>query len=109
MTAHHTIWIVTGTCGAYSDKSIWTVCWRHTEADAKAVVAVLNEEAAVYKAWANLPDSDVHFGSDTDDRRAAMADPYFRTDYTGTHYTCQPIADDARALFDELQARQVKR
>ena len=106
MTTHHTIWIVTGTCGVYSDKSIWTVCWRHTEADAKAVVAVMNEEAAVYKAWEDVGNL-YQYGLRCRARRAVMADPYFRTDYTGTHYTCQPIADDARALFDELQARQV--
>ena len=108
MTAHHTIWIVTGTCGAYSDKSIWTVCWRHTEADAKAVVEVLNEEAAAYKAWEDGDADGDHYGPRGKARRATMADPYFQADYTGTHYTCQPIADDARALFDELQARQGK-
>ena len=108
MTAHHTIWIITGTCGAYSDKSIWTVCWRHTEAEAKAVVAVLNEEAAAYKTWADSDDGD-RYGAAGEARRNAMTDPYFQTDYTGTKYQCEPIADDARALFDEMQARQGKR
>ena len=87
----HIIWIITGTCGKYSDRPWWVVCWRNTEEEAKAVVDVLNREATVNHA------------RETD---RPMSDPYFQTDYTGTRYTCQPIADDARAFFDELQARQ---
>ena len=107
MTAHHTIWIITGTCGAYSDKSIWTVCWRHTEADAKAVVEVLNAEARAFNVWARS-ETGAWYGEMATERRGTMTDPYFQTDQDATEYTCQPIADDARALFDELQARQGK-
>ena len=104
------IWIITGTCGEYSDKSWWVVCWRQAEAEAKAVVEVLNAEAAAYKEWSDSEDSGIaHYGGDGETHRAAMTDPHFEASYTGTWYTCQPIADDARAFFDELQARQGER
>ena len=46
----HIIWIITGTCGKYSDRPWWVVCWRNTEEEAKAVVDVLNREATVNHA-----------------------------------------------------------
>jgi len=104
----HIVWIITGTCGEYSDRSWWTVCWRMTEAEARAVVEVMNAEAATFKLWLDSDDG-VTYGPKFGVGRAAMADPYFQTDFTGTKYTCEALADDARAFFDEMQTRQGER
>ena len=98
----HVIWIITGTCGDYSDKAWWTVCWRMSETEAKAVVDVLNAESAVFKKWRESEP----YGPRTEERRKLMTDPYFRSNYNETTYTCEPISTDARAFFDEFQARQ---
>ena len=108
MAAPHTIWIITGTCGEYSDRSWWVVCWRQAEVEARAVVEVLKQEAAAYKRWEDSDDDGDRYGAAGEARRAAMTDPHFESSYTGATYRCQPIATDARAFFDELQTRQGK-
>ncbi|MBA3843621.1 MAG: hypothetical protein H0X39_13600 [Actinobacteria bacterium] len=102
MTAH-VIWIIVGQCGEYSDHTQWNVCWRQTEAEALAVVAVLNGEAVDAKIEYDATDYD---WTTADKRAKTMADPFYQNDYTETKYHCEALADDARAFEAEKAVRR---
>lgn len=115
MTAPHVIWIIVGECYDGSDHSMWVVCWRHTEDEAKAVVAALEAELKVYrdtlselrrrlKPWVRPPNDENRrlFEASHVALIQAALDPNINEEAS---YVCQPIADDARAFALELAAR----
>lgn len=80
------IFIVVGTCGEYSDRSDWNVCWYPTKAQADAFAAKCTA------ADADLGVSD-RYDSESETVAASMIkrlDPSWSTDYTGTrYYVCE--------------------
>jgi len=91
-----TIYVVSGTCGEYSDRSEWTVKAFTTRESANAfadrLVATMqelgarrvrNEPGWVFPERFSAPQK-IH------DAMGAL-DPSFSTDYTGTSYTVYPV------------------
>lgn len=74
------IFLVVGTCGEYSDRSEWDVCWFPTKEQAEAYAQKCRE-------------ADAGLGSDRYDSDTVAAsmirrlDPAWSTDYTGTQYS----------------------
>ncbi len=89
------IYVVIGRTGEYSDRAEWPVCWRATLAEAEQVIAVCNKQAREYKRWADSPEGDT-YGREGELRRAAVLDPSFACDYTGTTYSVWSICEDPR-------------
>ena len=78
MSDASTIYLVTGTCGEYSDRSEWYVCWYPTLAEAEAHVALCRAQVSELGEEGRY---------DYDKQKKIMtADPYFQSDYTGTEY-----------------------
>jgi hypothetical protein len=92
------IYVIVGRTGEYSDASEWPVCWRGTLAEAEAVIAVLQQQADDFKKWEDDPENQGHaYSKEGESRRAAMLDPSFACDYTGTTYCVWAVQDDPRA------------
>ena len=70
-----TIYVVFGTCGEYSDRREWAVCWYPSKAEAAAHAAAATAESAAI-------DPDVRYEPET---RIAHV-PRWPPSYTGTEY-----------------------
>lgn len=70
------LYVVVGTCGEYSDRSEWLVCWFDTEHAARDFAAGAKRVA----------DDLVATGVDRWEMSHPI-NPGFRSDYTGTDYT----------------------
>ncbi len=95
------IYVIIGRTGEYSDMNEWPVCWRSSLAEAEAVIAELQKQADEYKRWADADDDGDHYGKAGEQRRAAMLDPSFSCDYTGTTYHVWAVCEDPR---EDVQA-----
>lgn len=93
-TSAHTLWVVYGTTGEYSDHSEWFVCWQPTQEMAEKMCTAFQEQADEFKAKFDKHErhSDAAIGW-----RATMLDPWFHMYYTGTDYHVAPMHDDPRA------------
>lgn len=83
------IYLVTGGCGEYSDRREWTVCWYPTEAEAQRHVDVCVAQDA---ALSEDDKADLRWNDPAAFRAKVSADPFYSTDYTGTHYTVKKVA-----------------
>ena len=90
------IYVVIGKTGEYSDRSEWPVCWRDSLEDAQAVVAKLDAEAAEFKRFEDSEEGMSNY-AEQDKRKAAMTDPSFSCDYTGTTYHVWAVDKEARS------------
>ncbi len=91
------IYVIVGRTGEYSDMSEWPVCWRGSLAEAEAVIVELQRQADAYVEWKNSDEGTMeHHGSEGEARRAAMLDPSFASDYTGTTYHVWAVCEDPR-------------
>jgi hypothetical protein len=80
------IFLVTGQCGEYSDRSEWIVCWFPTEAEAVAYAELCRSQ---YLALTEDDKHELRWQDPNTFRSKVAADPYFTTDYTGTTYDVQ--------------------
>jgi len=83
------IFLVVGTCGEYSDRSEWHVCWFPTKEQAKSYAQKCRD--ADTKLGPNRYDSNTVAAS-----MIRRLDPSWSTDYTGTQYSVVEVpAGDA--------------
>ena len=82
------VFVVEGTCGEWSDRSDWIVCWYPTEAEAQDHAVKAKQRAdeiqAKAKSMYHTPEAKNEY------------DPYCRWDYTGTDYTVIPVPRGVR-------------
>lgn len=79
-----TIYIIIGTCGEYSDRSEWIVCWCATEAEATTYVDACRAEDRALEGDAR---DEARWGSG----KPSMLDKYWQTSYTGTEYRVEAV------------------
>lgn len=89
------IWLVTGSCGEYSDRQDWTVCWFPTEEQAKAHAAACQAEDAAIEG-----DARYEWRYQPDRQAPVKLDPHWRTDYTGTFYGVECVEPGPRGPLD---------
>lgn len=77
------IYVVIGSCGEYSDRRKWIVCWYPTKEEADAHAAAAAAESAAIAPR--------HRYSGQYGAGAMPHDPYWQTDYTGTEYHVEMV------------------
>lgn len=90
------IWLVTGNCGEYSDRTEWPVMAFENEADAQEHARLAsnraNELSARYESRWEIPE------------KANEYDPGMQTDYTGTSYHVSLV--ELRAALAKAQPQK---
>lgn len=89
------IYVIVGSTGEYSDKNEWPVCFRFTLDEANQVIVELQRQADEFKRWADEPENNA-YSKEGEAKRAAMLDPSFSCDYTGTTYHVWTVCEDPR-------------
>lgn len=84
-----TIYVVIGTCGEYSDRNEWLVAAYVSEGAAAQRVVDCERESKIMDAVAK---EHTRYGDEFEEaKKLNVADPNYRSDYTGTKYTLAPI------------------
>ncbi len=96
------IHVVMGTCGEYSDRSEWPVCWYVAQQAAQEHVHLAHRRAREIAAMIEKAGLD-RFQVHDDPQYKNEFDPDMKTDYTGTDYfiynvTEGTLPDTARGL-----------
>ncbi len=88
------IWLVTGSCGEYSDFQQWNVAAFHTEAEAQKLADAAQLAAAKYPKDGTWKDR-AEFKT--------SLDPQFKYDYTGTSYQVEMVELRRSAMSAQTQ------
>lgn len=111
--AHASVWLVIGTCGAYSDRSEWVVAayFDKTLAERHADLA-MEEERRLLKAWTDAGNESYGFRriyqfDDTPEMKAMRVnryDPKVQRDYTDTDYHAAEVCELRLSLPESTTA-----
>jgi hypothetical protein len=91
----HKIYVIIGSCGAYSDHSEWPVTWRPTLKEAEDIVKILTEQADAFDSLSHVKRREANELFPEYELQQTMLDQSFSS-YYRTTYRIWAISDDFR-------------